>query len=87
MRLETRSAEEPRWLQVISQMEATFHAIIRRFSDFNIVVLIFLKFGLSSSVFFKRFFSRLVWFSIPINICCKISLVQLYVPALGIAKD
>ena len=54
---------------------------------FNIVVLIFLKFGLSSSVFLKRFSPRLVWFSIPINICCKISLVQLYVPAMGTAKD
>ena len=32
-RLETLSAEEPRWPQVISQMKATFHAIIRRFSD------------------------------------------------------
>ena len=80
-RLATRSTEEPRWPQVISQMEATFHAIIRRFSD------LISWFGLSSSVFLKRFSPRLIWFSIPINICCKINLVQLYVPAMGIAKD
>ena len=86
-RLETRSAEDRRWPQVISQMEATFHAIIRRFTGLISWFLFFWSLDSVLVCFSSVFFPDWYGLEIRINICCKISLVQLYVPALGIAKD
>lgn len=57
-RLATRSTEEPRWPQVISQMEATFHAIIRRFSDL-ISWFLFFEVWTQFQCVFEAFFSQI----------------------------